>query len=622
MNQTAKKALTLTSILVFSLLIINLQTGVSEQTLNVPHEFPTITAALSTAEDGDTIKVSSGTYQENIVVTKSVHIVGENPATTILIGEGGWDRGARPVVTLAADGATLTGLTVESQNYTQSTLYAMGIYVQADNCKISGCTIRNCYLGIFSSAQADLTIEDNTVENCLKDGMRFYGGVSYTIQGNLIKDNAVSGIALQGYFDKVINNTFVGNERSLGLGSSYSVVYGNHMLQNAESAIFLAGSNNTVAANQIEDNKWGVFVTPQLAAPHDNTFYHNNFVDNSYGVFVNESSPLEFWDGGADLGGNYWSDYTAKYPQAGQSGGIYDAPYQVYEGAQDNYPLTAPFDIETDFNPPAHPQAPEIQNGLVAYWTFDSIDATGVSPDQTGKNPAILGSEGRTRSYLPQTVPGEVGEALAFDGQQYVNVLLSPSLEISDEVTVDIWVNVQDYKDIPYNNIIVNARRGPESLPNRTFGVALNGEMPQNSSSPEVGAIRGYVLTNEGLNEIVTTKSAIELNTWTHIVFTRSLNTGMHIYVNGQEQEVTVTSGSQNPQGATLRQTETYIGHDAVCTIDELKLSNVADYAAVPLWMQWGLWAAIAAGLIVAGVMMFALRHNRTAKPKPHLGKV
>jgi len=421
-------------------------------------------------------------YKENILVTKSVHIVGENPATTVLIGEGGWERGARPVIALAADGATLTGLTVESQNYTQDALYAMGIYVQADNCKISSCTIRNCYLGIFSSAQAYLTVEDNTVEACLKDGMRFYGAAAYTIQGNLIRDNAVSGVALQGYFDHVVNNTFVGNERAIGLGCSYSVVYGNTMLNHAESAIFLAGSNNVVAANQIQENKWGVFVSPQLAASHDNTFSRNNFQSNSYGVYVNESAPVQFWDGGATLGGNYWSDYTNKYPQASESGGVYTTPYQVYAGAQDNYPLTEPFDVEGNFNPPAHPEALEIQNGLVAYWAFDEIDANGITPDQTGKNPAILGSEGRDRSYLPQTVQGEVGEALSFDGQQYVNVLSSPSLEIQGEVTVDVWVNVQDYKDIPYNNIIVEARRGPEAYPNRTFGVALNGEPPQNAS--------------------------------------------------------------------------------------------------------------------------------------------
>ena len=621
MQKKAKKTLTLTLILVFSLWIINIQTGDSAQILNVPQDYPTITAALTAAQDGDVIKVQAGVYEENIVIDKSVEIAGDNSVDTVLIGEGGVNRGARPVVALAADGATLCGLTVESQNYSQNAIYAMGVYVQADNCKISDCIIRNCYLGVFSSAQAYLTVEDCSVEGCLKDGMRFYGGASYTIQGNIIKDNAVSGIALQGYYDKVVNNTFVGNERAIGLGCSYSVVYCNQMLQNVESAIFLAGSNNVVVANQIEDNKWGVFVTPQLAAPHDNTFYRNNFVDNSYGVFVNASAPVEFWDSSDVQQGNYWSDYTAKNPQAGESGGVYTAPYIVYEGAQDNYPLTNQFDIAGDFNPPSHQQPPEIKNNLVAYWTFDEIDANGITPDQTGKNPAILGSIGSARSYVPQTVAGEVGDALAFDGQEYVNVLSSPSMEISGGVTVDVWINVQEYKDIPYNNIIVEARRGPESLPNRTFGVALNGETPQNSSSPEVGAIRGYVLTDDGLNEIVTSQSVIGLNKWTHIVFTRSSENGMHIYVNGQEQEVKVTSGIQNPQGATLRQTETYIGHDSICKIDELKLSNVAYSMAQPLWMHWWLWAAIAAGIILAGLMLFSLQRSR-GRQTQGLGKV
>ncbi len=597
MNQNAKKALTLTVILLFSIYLINFQTGCAAKTLTVPTDYPTISEALLHAVDGDAIAVDPGVYYENIQVNKSIQIIGEDREATILIGEGGLERGSNPVVALAGDGASISGFTIKSQNYTSSNLHATGVYVQADHCKIQDNTISNCYLGIFSSAQAYTTILDNTVSGCLKDGMRFYGGAFYTIQGNLIKNNAVSGVALQGYFDQVTNNTFVGNYRALGLGSSYSVVYANSMLQNTESAVFLAGSNNIVAANQMQDNKWGVYITPQLAAPHNNTFYHNNFVGNSYGVYVNESSPMEFWDGGNTLGGNYWSDYAAKHPPTSEASGIYNTPYQVYAGAQDNYPLTEQFDIANDFNPPAHPEPPKVIDGMAAYWTFDTIDANGISPDNTANNPAILGSISTARSYVPQTIKGKVGNALSFDGQQYVNVLSSPSLEISGEVTVDVWIKVQEYKDIPYNNIIVEARRTTDALPTRTFGVAINGEEPQNSSAPKIGAIRGYVLTQDGLNEIVTKNFVIELNQWTHVVFTRSLTTGMHIYIDGQEQQVAVTSGDANPQGSTLRQTETYIGHDAVCTIDELKLSSTADAAAQPLWMQWGLWASVLAGV-------------------------
>jgi hypothetical protein len=96
----------------------------------------------------------------------------------------------------------------------------------------------------------------------------------------------------------------------------------------------------------------------------------------------------------------------------------------------------------------------------------------------------------------------------------------------------------------------------------------------------------------------------------------------MHLYVDGQEQEVKVTVGTQNPKGAALRQTETYVGHDAVCTIDELKLSNVAASEVQPLLMQWGLWASIIAGIVTAGLMLFALNRNKKNRKHPVVGNV
>jgi len=89
----------------------------------------------------------------------------------------------------------------------------------------------------------------------------------------------------------------------------------------------------------------------------------------------------------------------------------------------------------------------------------------------------------------------------------------------------------------------------------------------------------------------------------------------MHIYVDEQEQETKVTAGIANPQGSTLRQTETYIGHDAECTIDELTLSNTAQSPAQPAWMQWWLWAVIIfAGVAGSGLLFFGLRRIRKNK--------
>jgi hypothetical protein len=297
--------------------------------------------------------------------------------------------------------------------------------------------------------------------------------------------------------------------------------------------------------------------------------------------------------------------------------GIGDTPYLVYTDVYDNYPLTVQYDTTNPTAAPAGNSTPvAASDGLVASWSFDTIDSNGITLDSTGSNPAILGSVTVNKSYVPQTVAGQVGNALAFDGQQYITVPASPSLEVSGEVTVDAWINMQDYKPIPYNNIIVEALRTTDPLPTRTFGFAINGEEPQNTSAPLVGALRGSVLTSEGLNEIATTQAVVPLNQWIHVVFTRSTTTGMHIYVDGKEQQIMVSSGVANPQGSIVRQTETYIGHDAVCTIDELQLSNTVQSPAHPFWMQWWLWAILSVAIVGAALIIYSFRHSR--KPKKH----
>lgn len=619
MDKKTKITLLLTVILLSSVLMINLHFSYAAKTLAVPGDYPTISQAISHASDGDTIIVQSGVYTENLAVNKSVSINGAGSKTTIIIGEGGLTGGSQPVVALNASGAEISGFTIESQNYTQTALYATGVIINADNCIIQNNIITNSYIGVFCSVQSNLQITQNTITANLKDGIRFYSGSQNTISGNTITGNAVSGIAIEGYSNTITDNVLQDNYRGIGLGTSYSTVYNNTIASDAESAVWLAGPNNILAANTISSNNWGIYITPKIGAPFNNTFYHNNFVNNVYGVYVNDSQPTEFWGSGASVGGNYWSDYTAKYPHATENTatGFYETPYQVYPNGQDNYPLTALYNADSPASVPAPKQPPKAaSDGLAAYWTFDTVDANGLTPDQTGNNLAIVGSTGSTRTYTPKIVAGEVGDALSFDGQEYINVPASPSLTISGEFTVDVWVNVQAYKDIPYNNIIVEAHRTTASLPTRTFGLAINGEEPQNSSAPPVGALRGDILTADGLSEIVTTQPVVELNQWMHIVFTRSLTTGMHIYVNGVEQPVRVISGVSNPQGATIRQTETYIGHDSISTIDELKIYNTAYSPAEPLWSQWWLWAAVIfAAVAVAGLLIFAFKGRAAKKP-------
>ena len=95
---------------------INIQVsmGTVSKTLVVPDDYPTITAALTHAIQGDTIMVKAGVYNENIQINKTLTLEGEDNQNTIIIGEGG--PGEPAVVTLMASGITLSGFTIESAN--------------------------------------------------------------------------------------------------------------------------------------------------------------------------------------------------------------------------------------------------------------------------------------------------------------------------------------------------------------------------------------------------------------------------------------------------------------------------------------------------------------------------
>ena len=604
--------------------MVNLSVGSASKTLVVPNDYPTIGAAINQASQGDVILVKSGTYYENIQINKSLTLEGQDSPTTIIVGSGGLQGNEHmATVTLKASGVRLTGLAIESQNYSSTSNYAYGVNIQGDNCTIDNNFIRNTYIGIFCSIQSSTIINNNTITSSIKDGIRFFGGSLNTISNNKIFSNSQSGIAIEGYSNVVTKNAIQDNYRGIGFGSSFSVVFNNFIAWNRESGIFLAGSNNTISANDFYRNKWGLFVTPQLAAPRGNDIYNNNFINNTNNAYDGSPYLIQNWDKGSQLGGNFWSDYLTRYPNATQieiPNAFYvinskgNTAYAIYTNNTDNYPLMHPFDTT---NPPNMPTVPSPisakPNTIVASWSFDTVDPNLVTIDTTGQNQAILGSTTADYSYIPEQVTGEFGKALSFNGMTYAIVPPSPSIETPNEVTIDAWVNVQSLKNVTYNNIIVECVRTTAALPTRTLGLAINGVAPENASSPTKGAIRGYVYTqNNGLNEI-DTKDPVPLNQWVHIVFTRSLTTGMHIYVNGEEQSVGVSTGVANPAGPTQRQTETYIGHDSITSIDQLKISNTAEPEAQQIWTQWWSWTIIFGGLIIlgSGIFFFRTKHKR-----------
>jgi parallel beta-helix repeat protein len=117
----------------------------------------------------------------------------------------------------------------------------------------------------------------------------------------------------------------------------------------AESSLFNDGygvclqqsSFNTVEANNITKNtSAGIF----LETSNSNIVFHNNFFNNTCQAYCSGSSGNS-WDDGYPSGGNFWSDYQTRFPNASEidGSGIWNTPYAIDSVDVDCYPLMNPW---------------------------------------------------------------------------------------------------------------------------------------------------------------------------------------------------------------------------------------------------------------------------------------
>ena len=130
-------------------------------------DYPTIQAAIDAPEtlNGHTIQVDSGTYYENVVVNKSISLIGENRDNTIIDGGG---LGA--VLILIANNVTVTNFTIQNSS---STANPYGLLVnECNNTRIENNLITQNYMGLMFGNSANNTFRNNVmVDNFYNFGL-------------------------------------------------------------------------------------------------------------------------------------------------------------------------------------------------------------------------------------------------------------------------------------------------------------------------------------------------------------------------------------------------------------------------------------------------------------------
>ena len=252
---------------------------------------------------------------------------------------------------------------------------------------ISGNNIINNYDGIYSRSAGN-SISANNITANENYGILLEYSHDATLRNNKLANNkynfGVLGIILDPMFSNFVHdidasNTVDGkpiyywvNSQDMnvpleagyvGLVNCTYITVQNLNLSNNVQGLLLAGTaNSTIAENSITNNQYGVQLFSSsgntvslnkiannnnrgvdLQYSSDNKFYHNNFIDNTQQVTTDGSSNV--WDDGYPSGGNYWSDYEDRYPNAKEldDSGIWDTPYAIDENNQDNYSLMYPW---------------------------------------------------------------------------------------------------------------------------------------------------------------------------------------------------------------------------------------------------------------------------------------
>ncbi|UCD13388.1 MAG: right-handed parallel beta-helix repeat-containing protein, partial [Thermoplasmatales archaeon] len=193
-----------------------------------PGNYSTIQAAINVANNGDTIFVYNGTYNENVKVNKTINLTGEGKDITIIYGIDELDD----AVKITADLANVSEFTIKNGG-----INSAGIRVQADQCSISDTIIiDNQEKGLWIDNSENNTILDNALSDN-SHGIYVDNSDNNMISNNNVSDNRNNGI----YGVRSNNNDIVNN-----LVNSNDLI-GIYLIQDCDNNEI---SNNTVKSNE------------------------------------------------------------------------------------------------------------------------------------------------------------------------------------------------------------------------------------------------------------------------------------------------------------------------------------------------------------------------------------
>jgi parallel beta-helix repeat protein len=281
-----------------------------------PNNFSKISKAIYYANKGDTVFVYSGTYYENVLIDKSIKLIGENKDKTIIDGQG------KDAILCKADDIQIHGFSIKNGHYGIWLYYAknniisnniissnkeIGIWIQGQShyTTITGNIIeKNNVAGLYLDRSDFCLITNNSIKYNPWDGIRLFHAAFNTISNNEICNNGYNGIMFRSSYENIVaNNDFI--ENGLQIWQVYlmnntienNLVDGKPLiyLQDEEDKIInIAGQVILLRCNRITVKDLtiqNVFYAIQTYSCNDCLITNNILSDNFEGIYIGYDYP-------------------------------------------------------------------------------------------------------------------------------------------------------------------------------------------------------------------------------------------------------------------------------------------------------------------------------------------
>ncbi len=251
----------------------NLDTGLN---------YITIQEAISANEtlNGHTVLVEEGVYHENVVVNKTLILLGANREKTIIDG-----KSEGTVIDITADGVTVSNFTIRNSGSHPYSQGDAGLrIINSDYCGVSNNTIENCFhaIRIFDSSMSTLknNIMVNNTYSLIVLGSELSTYIHDIDTSNFIDGKPVYYLVNQG--NLTIDSSIFPDVGYLALINSTEIVVADLKFINAGQAVLFAYTTNSrIKAVQVQNGYYGIF----LYSSHRNSIVFNN-LSNCWGASI------------------------------------------------------------------------------------------------------------------------------------------------------------------------------------------------------------------------------------------------------------------------------------------------------------------------------------------------